>query len=46
VVLAFRYREVVQDLFLDFCLELKYRKIRRAMYSGRQKFYLKVGFNG
>jgi hypothetical protein len=44
--LVFSLREVVEDWFLDLYLEWKYKKICCTMYSGRQKLYLKVGFDG
>jgi hypothetical protein len=48
VVLIFRNKivKVVQDLWLDLGLQLKYKKICYAMYLGRHKFYLRVGYDG
>jgi len=46
VALVFKCMEVVQDLFLDLCFELKYKKIHCAMYLGRHKLYLRVSFDG
>jgi hypothetical protein len=37
---------MVEDWFLDLCLEWKYKRIRCAMYSERHSFYLKVGLDG
>jgi hypothetical protein len=40
--LAFSFKKVVKDWFLDLCLEWKYKRIRCTMYLGRQNFNLKV----
>jgi len=40
------FREVIEDWFLDLCFEWKYKRIRYAMYSRRQSFYLRVGIDG
>jgi hypothetical protein len=46
VFLVFYSREIVRVGFLDLNLKGKYKRIRCAIYLGRQSFYVRVGIDG